>query len=52
VWKNSTRGTGEFSPHHTEIDEEFEENNFILKKEGLYQPFIVLVLRCRKIKNN
>jgi len=27
-------GVGEYLPHHTEIDEELEENNFILKKEG------------------
>jgi len=33
-----------FSPHHTEIDEGFEENNFILKKEGFFKTFVVLVL--------
>ena len=41
---------GEYLPHHTEIDKELEENNFILKKEGFYKPFVVLILRCRKIE--
>jgi len=41
---------GEYLPHHTEIDEELEENNFILKKEGFFKTFVVLVLRCRKIE--
>jgi len=27
-------------PHHTEIDEELEENNFILKKEGFSEDSI------------
>jgi len=35
-----------------EIDKELEENNFILKKEGFFKSFVVLVLRCRKIKND
>ena len=52
VWKNSTRGCGEFLLHHTEIDKELEENNFILKKEGFFIPFVVLILRCRKIEKD
>ena len=36
--------------HHTEIDKELEGNNFILKKEGFFKPFVVLILRCRKIR--
>jgi len=43
---------GEFSSHHTEIDEELEENNFILKKEGFYKPFVVLALSYRKIEKD
>jgi len=47
VWKNSTRSSGkiplgveEYLPHHTEIDKELEENNFILKKEGFLEDSI------------
>jgi len=52
VWKNSTRGCGEFPVgywknssrervgeylfHHTEIDEELGENNFILEKRRIF----------------
>jgi hypothetical protein len=43
---------GEYLPHHSEIDEEFEENNFILKKERFFKSFVVLILRCRKIVND
>jgi len=43
---------GEYLPHHTEIDKELEENNFILKKEGFYKSFVVLILRCRKIEKD
>ena len=53
LWKNSSRGrVGEYLFHHTEIDEELGENNFILKKEGFYKPFVVLVLECRKIEKD
>jgi len=31
------------------IDKELEENNFIFKKEGFYKPFVVLVLKFKKI---
>jgi len=33
-----------------EIDKELEENNFILKKEGFFKTFVVLILRYRKIE--
>ena len=33
-----------------EIDKELEENNLILKKEGFFKSFVVLILRCRKIE--
>ena len=56
MWNNSTRGSGiipvggmKYLHHHMEIDKELEENNFILKKEGLFISFVVLILRCRKI---
>jgi hypothetical protein len=26
--------------------------NYFLKKEGFYKPFVVLVLRCRKIEKD
>ena len=35
-----------------EIAEELEENNFILKKEGFFKSFAVLVLRRRKIEKD
>jgi hypothetical protein len=39
LWKNSSRGgVGEYLPHHTKIDKELEENNFILKKR-IFEDF-------------
>jgi len=29
-------GSGEYLPHHTEIDEELEENNFVLEKRRIF----------------
>jgi len=29
---------GEYLPHHSEIDEELEKNNFILKKKDFLKP--------------
>ena len=45
-------GCRKYLPHHIEIDKELEENNFILKKEGFFKPFIVLVLRYKKIEKD
>jgi len=35
-----------------DIDEELEENNFILKKEGFFKSSVVLVLGYRKIEKD
>jgi len=45
-------GAGEYLPHHMDIDEELEENNFILKKEGFFKSSVVLVLGYRKIEKD
>jgi len=44
------QGVGEYLPHYTEIEKELEENNFILKKEGFFKTFVVLILKCIKIE--
>jgi len=33
----------EYFPHHAEIDEELEENNFIFKKEGFFGILLYII---------